>query len=413
MNSPKQVRVTMYNVGFGDCFLLAFEYAKGQTRRVLIDCGSSTNSKAQMTKVVDQIVRDSGGHVDAVVVTHRHSDHLSAFGLKGVGERLEGLKPELVVQPWTEHPKAEKAALEAPSVFTRQALSHMIGLAAAQEFALQLCRNPGRVLAAASPRVQTQLASLAALSIRNKPAVERLARMGKRHAYVYAGSKSGLEKLLPGVKVSVLGPPTLRQSEAIRKQTKWAPDEFWRLRARLAASSGANVTTQRGSSTLFWGVPTESVARAPSYVRWMIRKLDDAQIQQAKQIVRSLDDVLNNTSVILLFEVGEGVLLFPGDAQLENWHYALSDPKIRAKLSGATVYKVGHHGSTNATPRRLWDSFRYRNAKRQRLVTLLSTRKGKHEGVPRQSLVKALQEETNLASTDHLRGKLFESFDCL
>ena len=44
------------------------------------------------------------------------------------------------------------------------------------------------------------------------------------------------------------------------------------------------------------------------------------------RIVRILDDVLNNTSVILLFDVPGTKplrLLFPGDAQIENWEYAI------------------------------------------------------------------------------------------
>ena len=44
-------------------------------------------------------------------------------------------------------------------------------------------------------------------------------------------------------------------------------------------------------------------------------------------IVRTLDQAMNNTSVILLFEVGNKKLLFPGDAQIENWSYALNAAK--------------------------------------------------------------------------------------
>ena len=31
----------MYQVGFGDCFLLTFHYAKGDDRHILIDFGST------------------------------------------------------------------------------------------------------------------------------------------------------------------------------------------------------------------------------------------------------------------------------------------------------------------------------------------------------------------------------------
>ena len=42
-------------------------------------------------------------------------------------------------------------------------------------------------------------------------------------------------------------------------------------------------------------------------------------------MLRSMDDELNNTSLILLFEIGGKKLLFPGDTQWENWEYALSN----------------------------------------------------------------------------------------
>ena len=85
---------------------------------------------------------------------------------------------------------------------------------------------------------------------------------------------------------------------------------------------------------------------------------------QLLEIVRILDMQMNNTSVILLFEVGTKKLLFPGDAQLENWMYSLKEAKeasaVRKLLSDVDVYKVGHHGSLNATPKTLWNLFRKR-----------------------------------------------------
>jgi len=407
---PSQVTVTMYNVGFGDCFLLTFGYADGANRRVLIDCGSSSAKKPHMSRVVDQLLRDSEGHVDAVVATHRHSDHISAFGLKGLREKLKSLDPELVIQPWTEHPEAEDAALESPSLFTAAAVARMAGLASAQRFADDLLKNSSRTLPAAGPNVQRQVARIAALSIPNKAAITCLTEMGRRHAYVHAGCDCGLEDLLPGVRVSVLGPPTLKQSEGIRTQKRWDKDEFWRFHAQLLQVSSANVTTASGRSVLFQRTPTVNISRAPSHVKWMIHQLDRAQLHNVKRIVRSLDDALNNTSVILLFEVGDKALLFPGDAQLESWQYVLADRDVKARLKRTTLYKVGHHGSTNATPKSAWDLLRGRRTARPSLLTLLSTKKGHHEGVPRPSLVAALKREATLCCTETWGNKLQETY---
>lgn len=399
-----KIQVRMYGVGFGDCFLLSFAYTDGNSRHVLIDCGTSTERKDRMTNVVHQISADCGGHLHGLVVTHRHSDHLSAFGLKGVGDVLETLKPEIVVRPWTEHPKAAAQAKTAPSVFTPMALSRLESLSAAQDFAERLIKDSGGVLPGASKTMQQRIAFMAAQSIPNKEAIERLDRMGKatRAAYVHAGTQSGLERVLPGVRVSVLGPPTLEQSNKIKTQTQWDPSEFWKFQANLAAAMQRNTPRARGISRLFPRASAISVGAASSNLKWAIDRLNKGHAQNIQRIVRALDNAINNTSVILLFEVKNKSLLFPGDAQLENWQFALQDSDIKKELKKTTLYKVGHHGSTNATPKSLWNLFdnRSKQAQPNRIVTLLSTKRGKHENVPRKSLVEALESETSLKSTE-------------
>src|SRR5262249_61566168 len=110
-------------------------------------------------------------------------------------------------------------------------------------------------------------------------------------------------------------------------------------------------------------------------------------------------------------------LLFPGDAQIENWSYALSKASVRTLLGDVAVYKVGHHGSLNATPKAsLWPLFKRRARKRSpdRLATLLSTMADKHGStargteVPRSVLVAALGAESDLFNTEDLdRGALY------
>ncbi|ACB96424.1 hypothetical protein [Beijerinckia indica] len=74
-----------------------------------------------------------------------------------------------------------------------------------------------------------------------------------------------------------------------------------------------------------------------------------------------LDDKTNNTSLVLAFEFVDTkrVLLFAADAQIGNW---LSWQNANWQVDGGVVtgpdllartvyYKVGHHGSKNATAR--------------------------------------------------------------
>jgi hypothetical protein len=134
-------------------------------------------------------------------------------------------------------------------------------------------------------------------------------------------------------------------------------------------------------------------------------------------IVRSIDDALNNTSLILLFEVGGTRLLFPGDAQIEDWRYALFDAPDAAVIVGTladtAVYKVGHHGSLNATPKTMWNGLTRRGGpeKKPRLQAVISTFGGKHGNarrgteVPRRKLLDALEAESELFTTQTLRSR--------
>ncbi len=84
----------------------------------------------------------------------------------------------------------------------------------------------------------------------------------------------------------------------------------------------------------------------------------------ADELALNLDSDTNNTSLVLAFEYGspgEGnVLLFAADAQVGNWlswrkqSYGSGKNKVTAdELLGRTIfYKVGHHGSHNATMKR-------------------------------------------------------------
>ena len=45
----------MYEVGFGDCFLLTF-WTGNKPAHVLVDCGSITEGKAQVTRVAQDVI---------------------------------------------------------------------------------------------------------------------------------------------------------------------------------------------------------------------------------------------------------------------------------------------------------------------------------------------------------------------
>ena len=167
-----------------------------------------------------------------------------------------------------------------------------------------------------------------------------------------------------------------------------------------------------GDSDLFPREPRYGKSAKPFHARWFIEHADAALKNNALGIVNVLDSFLNNTSVILLFEVNGKKLLFPGDAQLENWSWALGQKGVKELLRDVDLYKVGHHGSRNATPKGLWDQFDKRKGKRKTgvLKTMMSTAAGVYSRsedgkVPATRLVKALASESELSNTQSLKTR--------
>lgn len=413
-SGPPTIR--MYNVGFGDCFLLSFPYtnAHGGDRHVLIDFGSFPMPKGAPKQFMEGIAQDiaaqcSGGRL-AVVATHRHADHISGFSTNASGSAsgniIAALKPDIVVQPWTEHPDAAQNAHKAPAL-RREALQFHRSLSAMGDFAAALVSRLDQLPRFLTRDLRQQLAFTGENAIKNKAAVKNLMTMGRRKPrYVHAGSTSGLETFLPGVKVHVLGPPTLDEAPEIDEYAKKS-DEYWLRRRRMVE----RVNPQRGRARagepgIFPRARRRPASRPPAHAAWFIARMRQAYADELLGIVTLLDSVLNNTSIILLFETGGQKLLFPGDAQVENWGYALREH--RKLLAGVTLYKVGHHGSLNATPQTLWRILTKEDTAvpSAQFKTLLSTLAGVHGGkhgnpteVPRRPLVEALEAESRLATT--------------
>lgn len=90
----------------------------------------------------------------------------------------------------------------------------------------------------------------------------------------------------------------------------------------------------------------------------------------------------------------------------------MSKPEFVELLKDTNLYKVGHHGSRNATPKTLWKHFSRKSDNqndKDRLISINSTMHGKHgdsveTAVPRETLVKELETKSVYKSTETVKN---------
>jgi hypothetical protein len=155
----------------------------------------------------------------------------------------------------------------------------------------------------------------------------------------------------------------------------------------------------------------------------MEKALLDAQPSAALVAAKQLNSFLNNQSLVVLFTIKGKRLLFVGDAQAGNWEHwlydtddpekkpsAAIDANAQAILTSLDFYKVGHHGSGNATPKAVVEMMGTRGRK---FAAMCSTQAGvygtedpddpsKGTEVPRQPLIDKLGSETALVRSDQI-----------
>ncbi|MEJ2406335.1 MAG: MBL fold metallo-hydrolase [Candidatus Thiodiazotropha sp.] len=382
MKAPKGgCTVRMYRHGLGDCFLLAFGAHDGSQKYMLIDCGvlsGTENASTMMNDVAKDILQATNKSIDVLVITHEHWDHISGFSQ--AQQEFAKLKVGEVWFAWTENPRnplarelreRQRAALNglqvamahagnAPKQFTDRI--NAIGAFFGDNFGIN-----GRAT--------------------TENTLEWIKKQWTQHRYCVPGGVPITLNGLEDVRFYVMGPPEnarlIRKSRPSSQSGQVYLDDAktGELGLYLSALGAAPAIRQPEEDekrfTPFneayhcdYGHPDViGINQRYEALENDWRKIDSDWTGAASELALRLDEHTNNTSLVLAIELARNdkVLLFTGDAQVGNWlswdnvkwsAESNDDPwgrddaeNLKAKdlLERTVLYKVGHHGSHNAT----------------------------------------------------------------
>jgi beta-lactamase superfamily II metal-dependent hydrolase len=391
------LRIRMYRVGFGDFFLLSVPKAGGMAH-VLVDCGVHAHDLGVMGAAVDQLKKDTGGQLALVIMTHRHADHISGFG----SERavFETFRVERVWMSWFEN-RADEKALDIQT--------HIAATAQHLQAALAARAGPGdeqfRHMAENALGVAKGGGNAGALAMLHSFKTPD----GKPTPvdYYAAGEPATLPPSLAGLTAQILGPP---RDLALVAQMDNAAHQYLTAQSEEDQTPASPFSPAYEVAGFSW--PNELFPGA------LVRKrIENAQPDVLAAAAQKADNALNNQSLVVLFTFGGKTMLFSGDAQWGNWANFLFGGAIGTPghtgltkqsstiLANLDFYKVGHHGSTNATPMDVV------KAMKRGCAAMCSTDAGaygnpdKGTEVPRTPLMAALDERTQnkLARSDQVK----------
>jgi hypothetical protein len=206
------------------------------------------------------------------------------------------------------------------------------------------------------------------------------------------------------MKVHVLGPP--RDPDEIEELDPASDDETYKaLMLRAASLLDQEVPAPFSEQ---WRVPDDDLGPGLAYDD-LERLKGLAHSADALLAAKAVDDMINSTSLVLVLEIGSARLLLPGDAEWGTWKRILANNKARSLLRGATFFKVGHHGSHNATSKTLVEKVLPRE-----IPAMVSTQEGPgnyRNNIPLEELLTALGDhDISYARSDMGEAELPDGF---
>jgi hypothetical protein len=370
------------------------------------------DNATRIRRIVTDIRDATGGRLDLLVITHEHWDHVSAFHPSQAQDLFDkDVRLDKLWMAWTENlsiklakdlhegRKAARAVLDR-ALARMQAMSRMGADSEAKGLVQKVLDFFGDLVNGQSslgPAGSLGAATFGAKSRQTEEAMEWIKdNYGKgKTQFLHPGDGPLSFDSVPDARVYILGPP--EDAALIKRYNPTASGAEVYPKAMAAAIEGAFFAA-------FGMVPTQSedvkeaqklslpfdeeyqvkadAARKDEFFQqhyydkrkspeW--RQIEADWLETAGEFALQLDSATNNTSLAFALEVGPPgagkVLLFPGDAQVGNWESWFGKVKVGKqelgkdmawKVAGKEVtaedllrrtvlYKVGHHGSHNAT----------------------------------------------------------------
>lgn len=344
------IRVRMYRVGFGDCFLLSLPVG---TRRehILIDCGAHYVDLHTIPQVVEDIAKETNKRLALVIATHNHQDHVSGFA--ACEKRFAEFQVEQVWLPWTENLEDGEARRlrEKQETLVKRLAPSLRAAGAGPELVAMLDNFP-----------PARSATDQVTAIKNRHALQVLSqgfrgtdgRIGSASVSYLAVERAGGEQLvlpaaLDGLQATLLAPSRAKTFISMLDP----PKDHHYLAPAQSDSPGEPPFGEE------WKVPPARYLRQNLWPPDLKSDLSKALPGDLAALSRWLEDAVNNTSLVMHFRMLGRNLLFAGDAQWGSWLswlYKAGDttqglaPGSRDLLRELDFLKLSHHGSVNGTP---------------------------------------------------------------
>ncbi|MER9018276.1 MBL fold metallo-hydrolase [Mesorhizobium sp. M0898] len=376
----------LYCHGLGDCNLIGVPDDKGGTFWILIDCGVHTSARGGSARVKDVVadILKITQRLDVIVGTHEHWDHLSGF--LQAKDLFDKFSVGEIWFAWTEDPANPDA--RRIDKFKGDALAALV------DTSLALDNHPQ--MGAQAQGIDALLGFVIGLDgERVRDAREALRALSPNVRHLSPGMIVPLPAAASAIRAYVLGPPldsTFFHIQDSASQTYQMSATLGALANGLAIQAdglsikndplapfdeGAGLTLSKmlaGKETDFpkdlaflsrhYAGPVSGPkfplgATTSADQSW--RRIDSDWLSSGTDLALQLDSSTNNTSLVLAIEIvaTRKVLIFAADAQVGNWQtwaaVSFTEASETPPISGADLlrrtvfYKVGHHGSRNAT----------------------------------------------------------------